>query len=169
MERVTLELSMPADFRPETLASNARVRATQSCPEPYDVRVSMTYGNLNPEQLLPSARGELSQVLPQVDERRLAGRPALLLLDDCTAALDADTEDRFWQALRETGPGCTIVCVTHRINVLARANRIAVLHCGTVVEAGTLTELNRPGTRFRELYVEWQLMEQMRETAPSRS
>ncbi|MCK5596303.1 MAG: ABC transporter ATP-binding protein, partial [Candidatus Eisenbacteria sp.] len=54
--------------------------------------------------------------------RALAGRPQVLLLDDCTAALDARNEDRFWTRLdEEFGEGICFV-VSHRLATIRRAD-----------------------------------------------
>jgi ATP-binding cassette subfamily B protein len=59
--------------------------------------------------------------------RALAGRPAVLLLDDVTASLDAATEERVWRALSLWLPDCAAVAVTHRPSTLARAARVVTM------------------------------------------
>lgn len=85
--------------------------------------------------------------------RALAGRPGLLVMDDCTASLDAATEEAVWRDLARDLPGTTVVLVTHRVPVLARCDRILVLGPdGRAVQQGTHAELAaRPG-EYRELY-----------------
>jgi ATP-binding cassette subfamily B protein len=73
--------------------------------------------------------------------RALAGRPSLLLLDDCTASLDARNEDLFWSALEKEFPEMTVVLVSHRLATILRADRIVVLEKGRVVDSGTHDEL----------------------------
>lgn len=89
--------------------------------------------------------------------RALAGRPSVLLLDDCTASLDAETETALWAGLARRAGGFTALVVTHRPATLERAGRILVLEGGRAVEQGTFGELNREGSLFHRLYVEWQL------------
>lgn len=89
--------------------------------------------------------------------RALAGSPDVLLLDDATASLDASTEDAVWASVGRLLPGCTTFVVTHRPATLQRASEIVVLDRGRVVERGTFGELERPGTRFHELYLRWKL------------
>jgi len=88
--------------------------------------------------------------------RALAGRPALLLLDDCTASLDAATEAEVWRGLREFLPECTTILVTHRPSTLQRVDQILVLDQGRLREAGSFAELQHVGTFFHELYLRWQ-------------
>jgi ATP-binding cassette subfamily B protein len=73
--------------------------------------------------------------------RALAGRPDLLLLDDCTASLDARNEDRFWSALDSGFPHLTVVLVSHRLATILRADRIAMLDHGSLADTGTHEEL----------------------------
>jgi ATP-binding cassette subfamily B protein len=46
--------------------------------------------------------------------RALVRNPQILILDDCTSALDARTEERLWDALHEVMPEMTCFVVTHR-------------------------------------------------------
>jgi ATP-binding cassette, subfamily B, multidrug efflux pump len=73
--------------------------------------------------------------------RALAGRPDILLLDDCTASLDARNEDLFWSALGERYPEMTIMIVSHRLATIRRADRILVLERGRAVDIGTHEEM----------------------------
>ncbi|MFQ5607959.1 MAG: ABC transporter ATP-binding protein, partial [Candidatus Zixiibacteriota bacterium] len=50
--------------------------------------------------------------------RALAGNPRLLILDDCTSALDARTEDQLWEALKNHSGGITSIIITHRTATL---------------------------------------------------
>ncbi len=73
--------------------------------------------------------------------RALAGNPQLLLLDDCTAALDASNEAAFWSSLRRQHREMTCFVVTHRLNTIASADVILVLDRGRLVDVGTHEEL----------------------------
>jgi len=55
--------------------------------------------------------------------RALYGEPELLLLDDVTAALDAENEDRFWERVLSTWPEVTVLVVTHRAATAKRMDR----------------------------------------------
>ncbi len=84
--------------------------------------------------------------------RALVGKPAILLLDDATAALDADTEAAFWQALESVLSDVAAVVVTHRTATIQRADRIIVLEDGAIVQEGRHADLiDLPGA-YRELY-----------------
>jgi len=78
--------------------------------------------------------------------RALALDPELLFLDEPTAGLDplsAQGIDELVRSLRD-GLGLTIMMVTHDLDLLWRAaDRVAVLGHGTIVGAGSMTELSR--------------------------
>lgn len=73
--------------------------------------------------------------------RALAGRPQVLLLDDCTAALDAQNEDRFWSELDREFPDGICFVVSHRVSTVRRADAILVFDDGRLVDLGTHDEL----------------------------
>jgi ATP-binding cassette subfamily B protein len=91
--------------------------------------------------------------------RALAGRPDVLLLDDSTSSLDARTEDRLWDAIRDACPGVTIFCVSHRPTTIRRADLILVLDRGRLVDAGTHDQLS---VRCR-VYEDFLMAEERRE------
>jgi ATP-binding cassette subfamily B protein len=79
-------------------------------------------------QLLALARAEL------VD-------PDILIMDEATASLDLASEAAVLQAADALAARRTTLVVAHRLTTAARADRIAVLHAGRVVELGTHSEL----------------------------
>jgi ABC-type multidrug transport system fused ATPase/permease subunit len=77
---------------------------------------------------------------------------SVLLLDEPTASLDAETEGRVLRNLAAWGRGRAILLVTHRLSTVRHADRIAVLDHGHLVEQGTHEELlARPGGAYRRL------------------
>jgi ATP-binding cassette, subfamily B, bacterial len=82
--------------------------------------------------------------------RALAGRPQVLLFDDCTAALDAHNEDRFWHDLAAEFGGRTAFIVSHRLATIRRADVILVLEHGRLVDQGTHEELAVRCQTYRE-------------------
>jgi molybdate transport system ATP-binding protein len=82
--------------------------------------------------------------------RALAADPAVVLLDEPTAALDVDARQDVRAALRTAVSGRPSVLVTHDpVEVMALADRVVVLEHGRVVEAGTPAEvLGRPRSAF---------------------
>ena len=72
--------------------------------------------------------------------------PAILLLDDPTAAIDSETEHEIFEALDRAIAGRTTFIVAHRLSTLRRADSIIVMEDGRIVQRGTHEQLMRePG------------------------
>jgi ATP-binding cassette subfamily B protein len=69
--------------------------------------------------------------------------PAILLLDDPTAAIDSETEHEIFEALDRAIAGRTTFIVAHRLSTLRRADFIIVMERGRIVQRGTHEELMR--------------------------
>jgi len=100
--------------------------------------------------------------------RALAQDPPVFVLDDALSAVDANTEARILQALREALRGRTSIVVTHRLAAVRDADHVIVIDGGAVVEEGTPSELVARRGRFWELLRRQQLEEELdRPTATS--
>ena len=84
--------------------------------------------------------------------RSLLPNPAVLIFDDSTAAVDANTEARIRLALQEGAADRVTVIVAHRLNSLLHADRIIFLDAGRVIEQGSHAELLALNGRYRALY-----------------
>jgi ATP-binding cassette subfamily B protein len=73
--------------------------------------------------------------------RALAGQPDLLLMDDCTASLDAENERAFWAMFAERFPNAACLIVSHRLATARQADTVYVLAEGRIVGKGTHAEL----------------------------
>ena len=93
--------------------------------------------------------------------RALVGKPRILILDDCTSALDSRTEAALWDRLHEVMPGLTAVLITHRPGTLESVDRIYVLNDGRVEESGTHGELMAGGGQYAKIYRRYQLAEEV--------
>jgi len=78
--------------------------------------------------------------------------PAILILDEATSALDNTTEILIQQALDELCQGRTTIVVAHRLSTIKRANSIAVIDQGKIIEQGTHEELMALGGIYKDLY-----------------
>ncbi|MCK5125333.1 MAG: ABC transporter ATP-binding protein [candidate division Zixibacteria bacterium] len=84
--------------------------------------------------------------------RALVGQPKILILDDCTSALDADTEALLWDGLHEVMPDLTCFIVSHRPATLEKADKIVVLDEGKIVEEGGHIDLILKEGLYCKLY-----------------
>jgi len=91
--------------------------------------------------------------------RALFDRPRILLLDDVTASLDAETEQQFIRDVMSYMQGATLVIVSHRLSILAACDIVYVLDQGRIVESGHHTDLLARRGLYWKLY-QRQLMEE---------
>ena len=85
--------------------------------------------------------------------RALVANPAVLLLDEATAAIDNASDAAFRTALRRSvlAQGCAVLTVAHRLSTAMEADRVIVLDRGYIVEEGPPTQLAGAGGRFAAL------------------
>ena len=93
--------------------------------------------------------------------RALVGKPRILILDDCTSALDSRTEAALWDRLHEVMPDLTAILITHRPDTLERADMIYVLENGKIQEHGTHAELIDARGLYATIYRRYQLLEEV--------
>jgi subfamily B ATP-binding cassette protein MsbA len=74
--------------------------------------------------------------------RAILTNPEVLILDEATSALDAQTERGIQEALREFGPGRTVIVIAHRPSTIEGADQVVVLKEGRVVEVHSPTALS---------------------------
>ncbi len=84
--------------------------------------------------------------------RAVVAQPTVLLLDDCTSALDSETESRIQQALDRSLPGRTFVIVSHKVASVRGTDWIVVLEAGRIVEQGIHADLIARGGRYAETH-----------------
>lgn len=87
--------------------------------------------------------------------RAFLAQPRVLILDEATSNLDLATEGKIEQALDRLLEGRTAILIAHRLNTAMRADRIAVIDEGHIVELGSPEELARQGGRFAEMLTVW--------------
>lgn len=83
--------------------------------------------------------------------RAIAKDAPILVLDEPTAALDAQTEHRVLERLTQWGRGRVIFLITHRISTIRRADQILLLDDGRIIESGSHDQLlSMPDGRYRQ-------------------
>jgi ATP-binding cassette subfamily B protein len=131
-----------ADQEIETAATAADAHGFISeIPEGYAARIGQGGVNLS--------GGQRQRVCIA---RSLIRQPSLLILDDCTSALDAVTEARVLSALRTAVPGMTSLIITQKVTTAARCDRVLVLDNGRQAGFGTHAGLLEDCEVYRDIY-----------------
>ena len=84
--------------------------------------------------------------------RALLRNPDVLILDEATSALDTVTEQLVRQAIEELCRDRTTIVIAHRLSTVQKADQIAVLDKGQVLEIGTHKELLHKGGYYSRVY-----------------
>jgi ATP-binding cassette subfamily B protein len=126
----------------ETAARAAAIHASiMEFPQGYDTLVG--------EKGVTLSGGQKQRV---AIARALLRDPRILMLDDATSSVDAETEQSIWEALERLMKGRTTFIIAHRIQTLQRADLVVVLRKGKVVQRGTHSELVAQEGIYRTIY-----------------
>ena len=113
----------------------------ESLPREYDSQVGERGGKLS--------GGERQRI---AIARAVLRDPRILILDEATSSLDAETEALIRDALEKLMKGRTTFIIAHRLYTVEHADRIVVLDNGKIVETGPHTELLAKGGLYKHLY-----------------
>jgi ATP-binding cassette subfamily B protein len=109
-------------------------------PDGYETRVG--------ERGLTLSGGQRQRV---AIARALVANPRILILDDATSSVDATTESKIKEALREVMQGRTTFVIAHRLSTISLADEIVVLEDGRLAARGTHAELLESSSLYREI------------------
>jgi ATP-binding cassette subfamily B protein len=109
-------------------------------PDGYETRVG--------ERGLTLSGGQRQRV---AIARALLAQPRILILDDATSSVDATTESKIKEALREVMKGRTTFVIAHRLSTLALADEIVVLEDGRIAAHGGHDELLEASELYAEI------------------
>ena len=84
--------------------------------------------------------------------RALALNPSILLLDDFTARVDAQTEKRILENVRSMYPGITLISVTQKISSVTDYDQCVLLMEGEIIATGTHTQLLKSSPEYNQLF-----------------
>jgi ATP-binding cassette subfamily B protein len=112
-----------------------------SFPEGYETRLGQRGVNLSGGQ---KQRVSIA--------RALVRKPDILILDDCTSAVDVATEARIKEALKTYSSGLTCLLIAQRITSVMDADQILVLDQGELVGKGTHQQLLKECRVYQEIY-----------------
>ena len=82
--------------------------------------------------------------------------PAVIVLDEATSSLDPQTEAAVEQALAALARGRAVVTIAHRLSTAERADRVALMEHGRLVEIASHADLVAQGERYARLWSSWQ-------------
>lgn len=87
--------------------------------------------------------------------RAFIARPRVIVLDEATSSLDLRSEAQIERALETLLEGRTAVLIAHRLATAMKADRVAVVDDGKIIELGTHEELVELGGRYSEMFRTW--------------
>ncbi|RUS46209.1 ABC transporter ATP-binding protein [Cohnella sp. AR92] len=129
----------------EEIAGAARLAAAddfiRALPDGYETKLGQGGVNLSGGQ-----KQRLSIA------RALVRKPEILILDDCTSAVDVTTESAIKASLRQYAQGMTCIMIAQRITSVMDLDRIVVLDHGEIVGSGKHEELLRDCRIYQEIY-----------------
>jgi ATP-binding cassette subfamily B protein len=142
-----IALGKPGASREEIEAAARAIGADEfieKLPYGYDTDVNKRGGRVSAgqRQLISFARAFLAD-------------PRVLILDEATSSLDIPSERMVQEGLTKLLGRRTSLIIAHRLTTVMIADRVLVVHDGTVVEDGSPTQLVAAGGRFAALYPAW--------------
>ncbi|MBN2442750.1 MAG: ABC transporter ATP-binding protein [Spirochaetales bacterium] len=84
--------------------------------------------------------------------RALLKDPRILILDDSTSSVDAETEEQIRETLKKVMKGRTTFIIAHRIQSLMNADTILVFHRGEIIQRGTHSELVKKDGFYKKIF-----------------
>jgi ATP-binding cassette subfamily B protein len=115
----------------------------------YVMSLPMGYGTVVGERGVSLSGGQRQRLSIA---RSLMLKPAVIVFDDSTAAIDAGTEQRIRSAIQRLAKDRVTIVISHRLGSLMHANQILFIEDGRMVERGTHAELLAEEGRYRALY-----------------
>ncbi|MGI8660657.1 MAG: ABC transporter ATP-binding protein [Thermoleophilaceae bacterium] len=134
--------------RPEAGGEEVREAARRAGLAEFVATLPDGYETIVGERGLTLSGGQRQRV---AIARALLAEPRILILDDATSSVDATTEARIKEALREVMAGRTTFVIAHRLSTISLADEVVVLEDGVVAERGTHEELAERSGLYREI------------------
>ena len=138
-----------AATRPDATEAEIRRAAAIACVDEAITEFPDGYDTVVGERGVTLSGGQKQRV---AIARMLLQNAPIMIFDDSLSAVDAETDTKIRNALRENLGDATVILISHRVTTLMQADQILVLEDGRVSDLGTHAELiARPGI-YREIY-----------------
>ena len=138
-----------AATRPQAPEEDVRRAAAIACVDEAIAEFTAGYDTVVGERGVTLSGGQKQRV---AIARMLLQNAPIMVFDDSLSAVDAQTDTKIRQALRENLGDATVILISHRITTLMQADQILVLDHGRVAELGTHDQLiHRPGI-YQDIY-----------------
>ena len=124
--------------KPDATMEEVIVAAKAACCRDFISKLPDGYNTVLAEGGASLSGGEKQRI---AIARAILKNAPILLLDESTASLDADNEDRINRALDHLMKGKTVFVIAHRLNTIQNADQIILLNNGNIEEIGTHLEL----------------------------
>jgi ATP-binding cassette subfamily B protein/subfamily B ATP-binding cassette protein MsbA len=167
------------DYQLKSLRSQISMVLQPPLVFPVSVRENIAYGrpDANIEDVISAAKlarihdsierladkyetivGEQGATLSEGERQRITIARAILrdspilILDEPTSSVDAETEALIMEGLEHLSVGRTTFIIAHRLSTVRKADRIIVLRKGEIIEEGSFNELVKAQGQFAALY-----------------
>lgn len=124
--------------KPDATMEEVIVAAKAACCHDFISKLPDGYNTVLAEGGASLSGGEKQRI---AIARAILKNAPILLLDESTASLDADNEERINRALDHLMKGKTVFVIAHRLNTIQNADQIILLNNGNIEEIGTHLEL----------------------------
>ena len=144
----TIRFNVSLGARPNHEATDAEIEEACKLANIHDTIISLPLGYLtnvgpNGSQLSGGQKQRLAIA------RALVRKPQLLLLDESTSALDAESERLLQDGLDKAARGITVIAIAHRLHTIRKADVIFMIEEGVCTHRGTHTELTERSEKYR--------------------
>jgi ATP-binding cassette, subfamily B, bacterial HlyB/CyaB len=134
---------------PEATSDEIIAAARIACAHDFIMQLPMGYNTPVGERGGTLSGGQRQRIALA---RTVLQNPRILILDEATSALDVDTERKVCLNLMEAMRGRTVLFITHRLNTIRSADRILLMHQGSLAEDGSHQELLAMRGRYYTLF-----------------
>jgi ABC-type multidrug transport system fused ATPase/permease subunit len=135
--------------RPDATAEEIRAAARRAYAHEFIEELPEGYQTMLGERGLKLSGGQRQRI---AIARAFLKDPAILILDEATSSLDSESEAIIQQALTALMKDRTTIIIAHRLSTVLRADWIAVIEAGRLIEGGPHEKLIQAGGLYANLY-----------------